>query len=224
MSTLGIAIVGTGGITLQNHLPGLALCGDVAVRALCDANPATLAAAAQAVGGSPFTSTRWEDITRREDIQRLYVHPQTLAQCRGWIQKTFPQAELTETNSNARSAELAAKDRRSAACDIEFGEDVFGVRAQRVEAAGGAGVKDEERVAGRRARAHERHAAGKVGRHDDALVKGAPEQQRDVRPAGARQRRAARRRGVERGLHAGEVAAAVGKDAQRDVGGGGRGV
>lgn len=73
MSTLGIAIVGTGGITLQNHLPGLALCGDVAVRALCDANPATLAAAAQAVGGSPFTSTRWEDITRREDIHSVII-------------------------------------------------------------------------------------------------------------------------------------------------------
>ncbi|KAB2664923.1 MAG: prephenate dehydratase [Verrucomicrobia bacterium] len=65
--------------------------------------------------------------TRREDIQRLYVHPQTLAQCRGWIQKTFPQAELTETNSNARSAELAAKDRRSAALCGELAAETYGV-------------------------------------------------------------------------------------------------
>ena len=28
MNTLGIAIIGCGGITLQNHLPGLALCAD----------------------------------------------------------------------------------------------------------------------------------------------------------------------------------------------------
>ena len=47
MSTLNFAIVGTGGITLQNHLPGLAMCGDVKVTALCDTNPATLEAARQ---------------------------------------------------------------------------------------------------------------------------------------------------------------------------------
>ena len=33
MSTLGIGIIGCGGITLQNHLPGLALCPDVRVAA-----------------------------------------------------------------------------------------------------------------------------------------------------------------------------------------------
>lgn len=73
MSTLGIAIVGTGGITLQNHLPGLALCPDVEVRALCDTHPATLESARQTVGGSPFTSTRWEDVTRRDDIHAVII-------------------------------------------------------------------------------------------------------------------------------------------------------
>ena len=47
---------------------------------------------------------------RLERIKRLYVHPQTLAQCRGWIQRKLPGAELVETSSNARSAEMAAKD------------------------------------------------------------------------------------------------------------------
>ena len=42
MSTLGIGIIGCGGITLQNHLPGLALCPDVRVAALCDSDAATL--------------------------------------------------------------------------------------------------------------------------------------------------------------------------------------
>ncbi|MGA2788341.1 MAG: prephenate dehydratase [Verrucomicrobiota bacterium] len=41
-------------------------------------------------------------------IQRLYVHPQALAQCRSWVQKNLPQAEILETSSNARSAELVA--------------------------------------------------------------------------------------------------------------------
>jgi chorismate mutase/prephenate dehydratase len=42
-------------------------------------------------------------------IQRLYVHPQALGQCRRWIQQNLPAAEVLETSSNARSAELAAK-------------------------------------------------------------------------------------------------------------------
>ncbi len=52
---------------------------------------------------------------KREKIKKIYVHPQTLAQCRGWIHKNFPLAELIETSSNARSAELATKEKDSAA-------------------------------------------------------------------------------------------------------------
>jgi len=51
----------------------------------------------------------------RGQIRRLYVHPQTLAQCRAWVHKNFPHAELIETSSNARSAELAAKEKNSGA-------------------------------------------------------------------------------------------------------------
>lgn len=64
---------------------------------------------------------------RREDIAKLYVHPQTLAQCRGWIQQQFPQVELCETASNARSAELAAADRKSAALCGELAAETYGV-------------------------------------------------------------------------------------------------
>ncbi len=72
MSTLNIAIIGTGGITLQNHLPGLALCGDVRVTALCDANPATLEAARQQTGAS-ICSTRYEDIVQRDDVHAVII-------------------------------------------------------------------------------------------------------------------------------------------------------
>lgn len=48
-------------------------------------------------------------------IRQLYVHPQTHAQCRLWIRQQLPEAEIIETSSNARSAELAAQDKRSAA-------------------------------------------------------------------------------------------------------------
>ncbi|MGA2863912.1 MAG: prephenate dehydratase [Verrucomicrobiota bacterium] len=52
---------------------------------------------------------------RRSQIKRLFVHPQALAQCRGWVQASLPRVEFIETSSNARSAELAAKTKASAA-------------------------------------------------------------------------------------------------------------
>ncbi len=51
----------------------------------------------------------------RQQLRKLYIHPQTLAQCRNWLQKNFPSAEIIETSSNARSAELAAQDRQAGA-------------------------------------------------------------------------------------------------------------
>ena len=51
----------------------------------------------------------------RVKIRKLYVHPQSLAQCRGWIQNHLPRVEIIETSSNARSAELAGKEKNSAA-------------------------------------------------------------------------------------------------------------
>ena len=52
---------------------------------------------------------------RRQDIKKFYVHPQSLAQCRLWLTRNFPAAEIIETSSNARSAELAAGEKNSAA-------------------------------------------------------------------------------------------------------------
>ena len=52
---------------------------------------------------------------RRSQIKKLFTHPQSLGQCRGWIQANFPRAEIIETSSNARSAELAAKEKNSGA-------------------------------------------------------------------------------------------------------------
>ena len=51
----------------------------------------------------------------RSKIRKLYVHPQSLAQCRGWVQNHLPRVEIVETSSNARSAELARRERNAAA-------------------------------------------------------------------------------------------------------------
>ena len=48
-------------------------------------------------------------------VRKLYTHPQALAQCRGWVQRHLPHAEIVETSSTTRAAELAAKDRKAAA-------------------------------------------------------------------------------------------------------------
>ena len=52
---------------------------------------------------------------KRSEIKKLFTHPQSLGQCRGWVQANFPRVEIIETSSNARSAELAAKEKHSAA-------------------------------------------------------------------------------------------------------------
>ena len=51
----------------------------------------------------------------RAQIRKLYAHPQTLGQCRDWVRTNLPRADIVETSSNARSAELAAKEKGAAA-------------------------------------------------------------------------------------------------------------
>ena len=54
-------------------------------------------------------------LCRKDQIKRIYTHPQTLAQCRGWLQKNLPNAEIIETSSNARSAEMAMAEKNAGA-------------------------------------------------------------------------------------------------------------
>jgi predicted dehydrogenase len=72
MNTLGVAIIGCGGITLQNHLPGLALCAETKVVALCDTNAATLERASRDTG-IDVTSTHYEEIVRRDDVHAAII-------------------------------------------------------------------------------------------------------------------------------------------------------
>ncbi len=64
----------------------------------------------------------------RKQIKKLYVHPQSLAQCRGWIQTHLPGVEIIETSSNARSAELAAKEKSTAAIAGILAAEKYGLR------------------------------------------------------------------------------------------------
>ncbi len=63
----------------------------------------------------------------RAKISKLYGHPQSLAQCRGWIQNNLPRVEIVETSSNARSAELAVKEKNTAAIAGVIAAEKYGL-------------------------------------------------------------------------------------------------
>lgn len=43
----------------------------------------------------------------REQIKTLYSHPQVFGQCRNWILRSFPEADLVEVSSTTRAAQIA---------------------------------------------------------------------------------------------------------------------
>jgi len=50
----------------------------------------------------------------RERIERVFSHPQAVAQCRGWLSANLPQAEIVETSSTSDAA-LSARSRENSA-------------------------------------------------------------------------------------------------------------
>jgi len=61
------------------------------------------------------------------EIQKIASHQQSLAQCRNWIQQSFPQAELIECPSNAQAAKLALGDNSIAAIAGSLAAKVYGL-------------------------------------------------------------------------------------------------
>jgi chorismate mutase/prephenate dehydratase len=51
----------------------------------------------------------------RSDIAEIFSHQQSLAQCRQWLDKHFPNVKLTAVNSNAEAARLASLNKNAAA-------------------------------------------------------------------------------------------------------------
>lgn len=67
-----VALVGTGGIALQNHLPGIRMHPAGTVTALCDPNPQALAQAAQA-SGITRTYASYTDLLAHEAVDALVI-------------------------------------------------------------------------------------------------------------------------------------------------------
>src|ERR1700760_4407161 len=72
IKTIGVGIIGCGGIVLQNHLPGLALCPEAKLVALCDTNAAVLQKASQQTGITA-TFSKYEDLIARDDVHAIII-------------------------------------------------------------------------------------------------------------------------------------------------------
>ncbi len=62
-----------------------------------------------------------------KEIQRVYSHRHALAECRDWLQKELPDAQLIEVESTAKAAEMAKDDYESAAIASEAAADIYGL-------------------------------------------------------------------------------------------------
>ncbi|MGB0768102.1 MAG: prephenate dehydratase [Phycisphaeraceae bacterium] len=63
-------------------------------------------------------------------IQRIYSHPQALAQCRGWLSTQFPNVECIATASTSRAAEMAALESGAAAIASSLAAKLHNLRVQ----------------------------------------------------------------------------------------------
>ena len=63
----------------------------------------------------------------REDIKKLYSHPQVFGQCREWLQKNFPSADLIEVSSTTRAASIVVKESHAAALGGKLAAELNGL-------------------------------------------------------------------------------------------------
>lgn len=65
----------------------------------------------------------------REQIKTLYSHPQVFGQCRSWILKNFPLADLVEVSSTTKAAQLASEhaDQGAAALGGVLAAELYGL-------------------------------------------------------------------------------------------------
>ena len=58
-------------------------------------------------------------------VKRVYSHPQPLAQCRNWLAAQLPNAERITTSSTSKAAEIAAKEKGSAAISSTLAAEIY---------------------------------------------------------------------------------------------------
>lgn len=66
-------------------------------------------------------------MTSLDHVLRVCAHPQSLAQCRGWLKEYLPQAELHPASSNAEGARRARDEVGTAAIAGDTAAEVYGL-------------------------------------------------------------------------------------------------
>ncbi len=72
MDKIGVALIGSGGISLANHLPGIRRCSQAQVVALCDNNPAVLEKASLQ-SGITATYSDYHEVLARPEVDAVIV-------------------------------------------------------------------------------------------------------------------------------------------------------
>jgi chorismate mutase/prephenate dehydratase len=62
------------------------------------------------------------------EVQKVYSHPQALSQCREWLRKNFPHAQLEEAGSTAKAAQLAVEDPKASAIASSLAAPLYGLK------------------------------------------------------------------------------------------------
>lgn len=65
---------------------------------------------------------------RIEDIQKIYSHPQAIAQCRQWLETNLPRIPVSEVTSTARAGEICSGDPTAAAIASELAAQIYGLK------------------------------------------------------------------------------------------------
>lgn len=60
-------------------------------------------------------------------VSKVYAHPQALAQCRKWLERYLPAAEIVSSNSNAEAAIIAAQEPSSAAIASDMAARLYDI-------------------------------------------------------------------------------------------------
>ncbi len=64
-------------------------------------------------------------------IKKVYAHPQAIGQCRHWLEEYLPKAEVAPTDSNAKGAMMAAKEKGAAAIASDYAAELYKLKVLR---------------------------------------------------------------------------------------------
>ena len=66
-----------------------------------------------------------------KDVKKIVSHPQSIAQCREWLEKKLKNVPVSEVSSNAAAAIMASKNKSLGAIASKTAGDIYGLRVVR---------------------------------------------------------------------------------------------